>query len=344
MKERDARRLSQSAQAELRRRAVRMRKAGKSRGDVAGALGIHVKTVTRWTGAHKKQGLAVFSPGKRGRRTGEQRDLSPEQERALQKMIAEKTPDQLKLAFALWTRRAVCELIEREFASRMPVRTCGEYLRRWGFTPQKPARRAYEQNPKEVRRWMEETYPGIAAQAKAQEAEIHWGDETGVRSDCQHGRGYAPKGRTPVIRLTARRFSVNMISSVTNQGKVRWMIYRETLTSQVFIRFLERLVKDAGRKVLLIVDNLKVHHSRPVKEWLREHQDQIEVFHLPSYSPERNPDEYLNGDLKASLGSRRPPRDRQQLEANLKSHMHRLSKLPEHVGSYFQNQHVRYAA
>ena len=342
-----------------------MRKAGKSRSEAGLALGVHVKTITRWTGSHKKHGPAVFAPAKRGRRTGEQRNLSPAQERALQKMIAEKTPDQLKLAFALWTRRAVCELIGREFAIRMPVRTCGGYLRRWGFTPQKPARRAYEQNPKEVRRWMEETYPGIAAQARAQEAEIHWGDEssgarkpaegspqggrgggqqTGVRSDCQHGRCYAPKGQTPVIRLTARRFSVNMISSVTNQGKVRWMIYRDTLTSQVFIRFLERLVKDAGRKVLLIVDNLKVHHSRPVKEWLREHRDQIEVFYLPSYSPERNPDEYLNGDLKASLGNKRSPRDRQQLEANLKSHMHRLSKLPEHVGSYFQNQHVRYAA
>lgn len=176
-----------------------MRKAGKSRGEVALALGVHVKTVTRWTGAHRKHGAAVFAPRKRGRRTGEQRGLSPEQEKALQKMITEKTPDQLKLAFALWTRRAVCELMESEFGLRMPVRTCGEYLRRWGFTPQKPARRAYEQNPKEVRRWMEETYPEIAAQARAQEAEIHWGDETGVRSDCQHGRCYAPKGQTPEI-------------------------------------------------------------------------------------------------------------------------------------------------
>jgi hypothetical protein len=344
MKERDARRLSQGTQAELRRRAVRMRKSGKSRGEVAVALGVHVKTLTRWTGAHKKRGAAVFAPGKRGRRIGEQRALSPEQEKVIQKMIVEQSPDQLKLAFALWTRRAVCELIEREFGIRMPVRTCGEYLRRWGFTPQKPARRAYEQNPKAVRRWMEETYPGIAAQAKTQKAEIHWGDETGVRSDCQHGRCYAPKGQTPVIRLTARRFSVNMISTVTNQGKVRWMIYRDTLTSQVFIRFLERLIKDAGRKVLLIVDNLKVHHSRPVKEWLLKHKDQIELFYLPAYSPERNPDEYLNGDLKAALGNTRPPRDRQQLETNLKSHMHRLSKSPNHVGSYFQNQYVRYAA
>ena len=112
-----------------------------------------------------------------------------------------------------------------------------------------------------------------------------------MRSDCQHGRCYAPKGQPPVIRLTARRFSVNMISTVTKQGKVRWMVYRDTLTSQGFSRFLARLIQDAGRKVLLIVDNLKVHHRRPVKEGLGEHKEQREVFYLPSYSPERNPDE-----------------------------------------------------
>ena len=154
---------------------------------------------------------------------------------------------------------------------------------------------------------MEETYPAIAAQAAEEGAEIHWGDETGVRSDCQHGRCDAPKGQTPVVRLSARRFSVNMISSVTNQGKVRWMIYRDMFNSAVFIRFMKQLVKDAARKVLLIVDNLKVHHSQPVKDWLTLHHEQIAIFHLPSYSPERNPDEYLNGDLKASLGNKRPP-------------------------------------
>jgi transposase len=344
MKDRDARSLGQTTQAELRRQAVKMRKAGQSRGAVAEALGVHRKTITRWSGEHRQRGAALFVARRRGPKLGAARRLSPAQEKALQRMIIEKTPDQLKLAFALWTRRAVCELIAAEFALRMPIRTCGEYLKRWGFTPQKPARRAYEQNPAAVQRWMEETYPAIATQAREEGAEIHWGDETGVRSDCQHGRCYAPKGQTPVVRLTARRFSVNMISTVTNQGKVRWMIYRDTLHSAVFIRFLERLIKDAARKVFLIVDNLKVHHSKPVKEWLALHGEQIAILYLPSYSPERNPDEYLNGDLKASLGSKRPPRDRQQLETNLASHMRRLSKLPKHVGSYFQNQYVRYAA
>ena len=228
-----------------------------------------------------------------------------------------------------------------------------------------PARRAYEQNPKAVAAWMAETYPAIARRAKSEGAEVHRGDEssgerkpaegspqggrgggrqTGVRSDCQHGRSDAPRGRTPVVRLRARRFSSNMISTVTNQGKVRWMIYRETHSSAVFIRFLERLVKDAARKVLLIVDNLKVHHSAPVKVWLLEHTARIEVFHLPSYSPERNPDEYLNGDRQTAVTSTTPAQNLDQLENKVIRHMRKLQRSPRHVASYFRNQYVQYAA
>ena len=134
-----------------------------------------------------------------------------------------------------------------------------------------------------------------------------------------------------------------MISTVTNQGKLRWMIYRENLSSQVFIGFLKRLIKDSARKIYLIVDNLKVHHSALVKEWLAAHNERIEIYYLPSYSPERNPDEYLNNDLKTSLGMREAQRDRDNLEGNLKSAMHRLGKLPTHIASYFKNQFVTYA-
>jgi len=320
-----------------------MNKQGRSRRDIAEALGVNIGTVDRWRRERKERGTKALEPRRRGRRTGTHRDLTPQQEREIQKLIAERTPDQLKLAFALWTRKAVGELMQTRYGLKMPVRTCGEYLRRWGYTPQKPARRAYEQNPKAVKKWMEVTYPKIARQAKQEGAEIHWGDETGVRSDCQHGRSYAPKGQTPVIRLRGRRFSTNMISSVTNRGKVRWMIYRDTLNSETFIKFLERLAKDAGRKVILIVDNLKVHHSAPVKEWLSANTKRLELKFLPSYSPERNPDEYLNGDLKTALGRMTPPTNREQLETNVKAHMRHLGRSPRRVASYFNHRHVTYA-
>ncbi len=269
--------------------------------------------------------------------------MTSEQEKDIQKKITEKTPDQLKMNFALWTRRAVCELIKQEYGLSMPIRTCGEYLKRWGFTPQKPTKRVYEQHPQAVAKWMEETYPTIAKEAKSQNTEIHWGDETSVRSDCQHGRGYAPKGQTPILREKAKRFSTNMISSVTNQGKMCWMIYRETLTSQVFIRFMQRLIEDSKKKVFLIVDNLRVHHSAPFKEWVEANKERIALFHLPSYSPEHNPDEYLNGDLKSDLGRKVPPMDQKHPEKNLIGSMRRLSKSPQRVASYFDHPAVAYS-
>jgi transposase len=325
-------------------RAVKLRRQGHSRTAIGEMLEAHRHTIGRWVADHKIGGVKALQLKRRGRKKGEMRRWSAQQEKTVQAMLCEKTPDQLKLAFALWTRRAVCELVERAYGIGLPVRTCGESLAHWGFTPQKPARRAAEQNPPAVAAWMAQTYPAIARRAKTEGAEIHWGDETGGRRDCPHGGSEAPRGRTPVVRLRARRFSSNMISTVTNQGQVRGMIYRETLSSAVCIKFLERLIKDAAGKVFLIVDNLKGPHSAPVKAWLLEHAAQIEVFHLPSDRPERNPDEYLNGDLKTALTSTTPAHHLEALENKVIRHMRKRQRSPQHVASYFRNQYVQYAA
>ena len=233
-----------------------------------------------------------------GRKTGEGRRLTTDHEAEVRKLICDKTPDQLKMPYALWTRGAVAELIEHRYGIRLPVRTMGLYMSRWGFTPQKPIRRAYEQSPAAVNQWLETDYPVIAERAKAEKAEIHWGDETGLRSDDVRGRGFAPKGETPVIRINSKREGLSVISTVTNKGQMRWNIFDGALNADILIDFLRRLIKGASRKVFLILDNLRVHHSKPVKEWLAKHADKIEVFYLPSYSPELNPDEMANADIK----------------------------------------------
>ncbi|WP_226649599.1 IS630 family transposase, partial [Microbulbifer variabilis] len=203
---------------------------------------------------------------------------------------------------------------------------------------------AYEQNPKAVKKWLEEDYPNIKRRAKREDAEIYWGDETGIHSDCQHERGYAAKGKTPFVRLNAKHASLNMISAVTNQGTVRFQIYEGSMDADKLIDFLKRLIKTAGRKVYLILDNLRVHHARVVKAWLVEHEDEIEVFYLPSYSPELNPDEYLNCDLKAGVHSGMPARTREKLKSKVLSHMRMLQKKPARVASYFKHRSIKYAA
>jgi transposase len=344
MEKTDARSLGREAQQQLRNQAIRLRKAGRKHAEIAEIVGVHPATVRGWWKAYQREGPGALRLRKRGRTLGDKRTLTPDQEHEVRRLITDKTPDQVKMPFALWTRPAVRDLIRQRWSIEMPIRTVGEYLHRWGFTPQKPLRRAYEQNPTAVQKWLDETYPVINAQAKQEKGEIHWGDETGLRSDSQHGRSYAPRGKTPAIRLNAKRESMSLISTVTNQGKIRFMTFSGGMNSQLLIGFMKRLVKDAGRKVFLILDNLRVHHSKLVKAWLEENREKIEVFHLPSYSPELNPDEYLNCDLKAGVHSGAPARSAGQLRAKAIAHLRMLQKKPGRVRRYFLHPKIQYAA
>lgn len=343
MDKQDIRRLSPDQQEVIRKQAIRLSQQGKSIVEIAELLGIGRNAVGRWCKAYKEGGAAALKSGKRGTRPGDYRTLSPEEEADIRKCIVDKAPDQFKLTFALWTRRAVGDLIKLRTGITMPIRTVGLYLQRWGFTPQKPLKRAYEQRPAEVTKWLEEEYPAIAEKAAKEGGEIHWGDETGVRSDDQRGRSYAPKGKTPEIRQSARRTSLNMISTVTNQGKVRFMIYGQNMNAQLFIAFMKRLIAGADRKIFLILDNLKVHHARLVKAWLAENTHAIEVHFLPAYSPELNPDEYLNGDLKSGVHSKPPARNIATLRKYVISHMRKLQRLPDRVARYFRHPSIAYA-
>ena len=319
MDKEDARKLSPEQQKEKRKIALRMRMNGHEFAEIGETVGVHPRTVQYWWSRYQAEGLkSAVEGGKRGTEVGERRTLSVEQEWAVR----------IKVLFDI----------------EMPIRTVGEYLKRWGFTPQKPLKKAYEQKPELVEAWLKESYPGIAQRAKDEGAEIHWGDETGVRSDCQHGRSYAPAGKTPVQRMPGSRFATNMISTVTNQGKVRFMLYRETMTAPVLIRFLARLVRDAGRKVFLILDNLRVHHSNKVRDWLKKHTEHIELFFLPAYSPELNPDEYLNCDLKALVHGGKPARNRDELESKVRGAMMTIQNRPKRVMSYFRHRKIQYAA
>lgn len=340
----DARTLNQEAQYQIRRQVVKFRRRGMKYKDIGEVVGITGPYACKIFKRYERKGAGAIAKKQRGRRPGEQLTLQEEQATAIQKIIIDKTPDQLKMPFALWTRQAVQQLIKQQHKITMPIRTVGEYLKRWGFTPQKPAKRAYEQSPKAVEKWIEEEYPSIARQAKEEGGEIHWCDETGVRNDESSGRGYAPKGKTPIMRLNANRKSISMISAITNQGKVRFMVYKDAMHADLFIKFMGRLLKDAGRKVYLILDNLRTHHSKLVKEWLEAHRDEIAVFYLPSYSPELNPDEYLNCDLKAAIHSGIPARNEKGLKGKVVSHMRKLQKLPGRITKYFKHPRIKYAA
>ncbi len=326
MKKQDFRSFDSATRNKVRKLAIRKIESGVQKKIVADFFNVNPNTITNWVKKYKKNGTKGLKDNKRGVRSEDKKLLSKEQEKAIQKMIIDVMPDQLKLPYGLWTRKAVKELVEREFGIVLAINTMGDYLRSWGFSPQKPKKKAYEQCSKKVQKWLDEEYPAIKALAKEEQAEIQWGDETGVRNTNQHGRSYAPKGQTPTKKNQSKRFSINMISTVTNQGQVRFMIYEETMNADRFITFLEQLTKNQEKKIFLILDNLRVHHSKIVKEWVEEHKEKITLFYLPSYSPEKNPDEYLNCDLKYGLSEKPAPKTKKELEKNVKEHMDILKK------------------
>ena len=221
----------------------------------------------------------------------------------------------------------------------------GGYLCGWGFSPQRPQRRALEQNPAAVRRWLAETYPAIRARAKREGGVVVWLDEMGIRSDAAAGRSWAPVGQTPVIKGTGKRFRVNMLSAVSNAGMLRFRLFTGSFRGPVFIDFLGRLLRDCGgRKVHLIVDGHPVHRAKAVSAWVGRHRDQVELHFLPGYSPELNPVELLNHDVKANAAGRRRPRSASELRAELHSYLRRRQCHPEVLMRFFDHPTTRYAA
>lgn len=311
--------------------------------EVAAELfGVTRQAVGKWVAAYRQGGVRALRAHRRGRPPGG--TLLPWQAAQVVRAVVDRHPDQLKLPFYLWTREAVAELIEQRFGIRLSVWTVGRYLAHWGFTPQKPVRRAFEQDTEAVRRWLEEEYPAIRKQAKSEKAEIYWGDEMGLRSDCAAGRTYGRRGQTPVVPGTGARFGCNLISAITNRGRLYFMVFRIRFRAGVLLSFLRRLVKQVQRKVFLILDGHPVHRARKVKEWAEEGGHPIRLFYLPGYSPDLNPDEMVNNDVKTNAVGRRRARDREELVANVRGYLRGRQRRPDVVRAYFQEEHVRYAA
>ena len=344
MEKRDARTLKIAAQQELRNQVVRMRKKGMKNPDIAVLVGLSQTTTSGIWSKYKKGGKEAITIQKRGRRVGEKKRLSATQEAQIIKRLIDITPKQLKFKFVLWTREAVQQLIKHDYDIDMPISTVGKYLQRWEFTSQVPIKRAYERSDAKVTAWLEEEYPKIQKQAQKEDAEIQWGDETACVSLPSVIKGYAPKGKTPVMEHTAKRFKINMISTITNRGKLRFMVYEQNMDADLFVTFLERLIESSKKKIFLILDNLRVHHAIIVKAWVKEHQNKIALFYLPAYSPDLNPDEYLNNDFKRNVNSKKIPVNKKELTQNTENFMNKLSDDPTRVSNYFKHEKIAYAA
>jgi transposase len=341
MKQKDARFLPPVLQQEIRRTAVEMLLKGSSQVDISKALGVSTRSVYKWVKTYKNLGDKGLEMGKRGRPKGTQ--LKPWQSAQVVNLIKNYKPDELSMPFFLWTRESVGTLILNKFNIHLSKWTVGRYLAKWGFSSQKPARRAIEQNPKAIEKWFKVEYPSIQKLSKREKATIHWGDEMGLRSDHNVGRTYGVIGKTPIVRRTGNRFSCNMISTITNLGKLSFMVFHENFTSEIFMKFLKRLIQQYPRKIFLIVDRHRAHRSKQVQQWLRDNKKAIHIFYLPSYCPELNPDEFLNQDVKAHLG-KQCLHSKSEMVKKLNSHLKMRQKQPSVIQNFIKGCHPKYSA
>jgi len=279
----DSRSLEQAAQEILRIKAVNAIISGKRQGEVAELFGVSLKAVNNWWKSYREHGLpGLRMKSRRPKSADAGGKLKGWQSASIVRTIINKTPDQLGFGFMLWTRDAVSELIKNRFKVRISKWTVGRLLKQWGMSPQKPVKKAYQQQPEVVKNWLDREYPRISRQAAMENAEIQWGDEKGVRSDDQIGRTYGKIGKTPVVKVSGQRFSCQMTSTVSNRGTLRFMIFDGKFNADVCILFLKRLIKDAKRKIVLILDGHPVHKSKKVKAWVAANANRISLFILPA--------------------------------------------------------------
>ena len=337
----DARKLTHEGLTELRKRVVASVQAGESPEVVARVFGVSRQAVYGWLALYRSGGWDKLEAGKRG---GRKPKLDGKAMRWIYQTVTMKNPLQLKFTYALWTAKMLGELIAQRFKVELSKASVCRLLGQLGLSPQRPVWRAYQQQPEAVQKWLDEEYPEIRLMAKREKAQIFFGDEAGVRSDHHAGTTWAPRGQTPVVSSTGARFSLNLISAVSAQGEMRFMVVDGTVGSSQFIEFIKRLLHNAPGKIFLIVDGHPSHKAKMVQKFVESVKDRFRLFFLPPYSPELNPDERVWNDLKNNRIGRTVVEDKVSLKAAVIGCMRSIQKNAERIRGYFNNESTRYAA
>jgi transposase len=341
MKRKDARSIDHKTLTELRVRAVGSVQEGQSPEVVAKAMGINRTTMYGWLARYRDGGWHGLDAKKRG---GRRPKLDGKAIKWIYQTVTLKNPMQLRFTFALWTAKMIGQLIMERFGIKLGKSSVCRLLNQLGLTPQKPIWRAYQQQPKAVQKWLDEEYPKIRRMAKQSKGLIFFADEAGIRSEHHAGTTWAVKGNTPVITSTGARFGLNMISAVSAQGEFRFMVVKGRIGAKHFMDFMKRLIHKIDQKVFLIVDGHPIHKARSVNAFVEENKDRLQLFHLPPYSPELNPDERVWNDVKNNAVGRQVITTPKDLHRAVMRQMRSIQKTPTRVRSYFQNETTKYAA
>ena len=341
MAKQDARKLDHSTLEAIRVRAVQQVQSGESPEVVIRVLGFSRRCIYSWLAMYRAGGWDAL---KAKPIAGRPRKLSARDLQWLYRTVTGKNPLQLGFPFALWTRAMIAKLIRERTGKRLSLVSVGRLLAQLGLTCQKPLWRAYQQDGSRVEQWLKKEFPRIRALAKKEKAQIYFEDESGIRSDFHAGSTWAERGKTPMVRVTGQRFSLNMISAISPRGELRFMVVKGGVGAKVFITFLKRLVHGQRRPLFLIVDGHPAHRAKLVEQYVESLEGRLRLYLLPPYSPELNPDELVWNDVKNNAVGRMRLEKPADLHRAIVGRLRYLQKSPTRVRSFFQVPETRYAA
>jgi len=337
----DGRKLDHKALEAIRLMAVERVLEGENPADVIGSYGFNRTTIYKWikttfaTGVGLEVLRAKPVPGR-------PRTLTAAQERQVFRWINGRDPRQYGLDFGLWTRGIVADLVERKFGVRLSLTSIGTLLARLNLTPQKPLQRAYQRDPQAIERWQRETFPAIAAKAKAQRAEVYFWDESGFRADTVHGKTWAVRGQSPVVQVPGQRQSISAASAVNANGAFWFCVYQGALNAELFIVLLKALMRNRKKPVHLVLDSLPAHKRADVREYVESTNGMLTLHFLPGYAPDLNPDELVWSHVKRTGVARSPLRKGEKLSERIATQLAKLKQKPALIRSFFASPSVAY--
>jgi len=324
---------------EERLAAIQMYDNGLTADRIAEILDVGRSTVFDWISRYRQGGLASISTKFA---SGRPTVLDDSEMIRLFTMINGKDPRAYSFGVALWTRALIRDLIKKTFAKDVSLVTVGRILKKLGMSPQRPLYRSWKQDPHRVEKWKREEYPAIKDRAAQVGATILFADEASVRTDYHAGTTWAPVGQTPVVTGSAVRHAVKMVSAIGQRGQLSFQVHEGSMNAERFIEFLECLIHDFDTPIFLVVDGSSVHKANIVKEYVASTQGRLELFFLPPYSPELNPDEWVNKNVKHDRIARAVPFTRDDLMKIAIDALERLKQCPEIVRGFFGDPKLRY--
>lgn len=321
--------------------AVERVREGERAAEVIEAYGFNRTTIYKWLKAALRPGMGIKAL-RSTKATGRPRSLTPAQEKQVFRWVNGRDPRQYGLDFGLWTRAVVVELIEKKFGIRLGLTAVGALLAKLGLTPQKPLQRAYQRDPEAIEQWQRETYPAIAKQAKAQGAEVFFWDESGFRADTVHGKTWGVRGQTPVVQRPGQRQSISAASAVNAKGAFWFCTYEGALNAELFVEFLQKMMKYRRKPVHLVLDSLPAHKKACVREYVAATEGMLTLHFLPGYAPDLNPDELVWSHVKRTGTARRPLQKGEKLRDKIEAQLAKIQQMPRLVRSFFKAPSVAY--